>query len=42
VIQAQAAEFRLTPDNSAAVFWREEFETVCFDSFILKQALKWA
>jgi hypothetical protein len=21
-------------------FWREGFETVCFDSFILKQALK--
>jgi hypothetical protein len=26
------------PDNSAA-FWREQFETVCFNSFILKPAL---
>jgi hypothetical protein len=30
-----------TPENSAA-FWREDFETVCFDSFILKQTLKQA
>jgi hypothetical protein len=26
--------------RSSAAFWREGFETVCFDSFILKQALK--
>jgi hypothetical protein len=37
-MQAQATEFSCTPENSAA-FWREEFGTVCFDSFILKQAL---
>jgi hypothetical protein len=30
-----------TPENSAA-FWREDFETVSFDSFILKQTLKQA
>jgi hypothetical protein len=24
----------------ATAFWGESFETVCFDSFILKQALK--
>ena len=26
---------RTTPENSTA-FWREEFQTVCFDSFMLK------
>jgi len=36
-MQAQAAEFSGYAGNSAA-FWREEFKTVCFDSFILKQA----
>jgi hypothetical protein len=35
-MQAQAAEF---PENSAA-FGEKSFETVCFDSFIFKQALK--
>jgi len=34
-----AAKAVATPQNSAA-FWREGFEPVCFDSFILKQALK--
>jgi hypothetical protein len=24
------------------LFWKEQFETVCFNSFILKRALKWA
>jgi hypothetical protein len=28
-----------TPENSA-VFWREKFQTVCFNLFILKRALK--
>jgi hypothetical protein len=23
------------------LFWREQFETVCFNSFILKRPLKW-
>jgi hypothetical protein len=32
---------RIRPENSAA-FWREEFEAVCFDSFVLEQALKLA
>jgi hypothetical protein len=32
-----------TPDYSAALFFGEkEFEAVCFGSFILKLALKWA
>jgi hypothetical protein len=31
-----------TPDYSAAFFGEKEFEAVCFGSFILKLALKWA
>jgi hypothetical protein len=40
-MQAQAAEFSgyATPENSAA-FGEKNFETVCFDPCILKQALK--
>jgi hypothetical protein len=30
-----------TPDNSAA-FLERTIQTVCFNSFILKRALKWA
>jgi hypothetical protein len=29
-----------TPENSRCFFGAKEFEKVCFDSFILKQALK--
>ena len=35
-MQAVAAELSATPENSAAF---RELETVCFDSFILKQVL---
>jgi hypothetical protein len=38
-MQALAGESSGTPKNSAA-FYREEFETLCFVSFILNQALK--
>jgi hypothetical protein len=38
-MQAVAAEFPGCAENSTA-FWREEFETLCFDSFISKPALR--
>jgi hypothetical protein len=34
-MQAVAAEFPGWAENSTA-FWREEFKTICFDSFIFK------
>jgi hypothetical protein len=34
-MQAVAAEFPGCAENSTA-FWREEFKTLCFDSFIFK------
>jgi hypothetical protein len=34
-MQAVAAEFPGCAENSTA-FWREEFGTLCFDSFIFK------
>jgi hypothetical protein len=40
-MQAQAAEFRLRR-KIPLLFGEKSFETVCFDSFILKQALKQA
>jgi len=40
-MQAVAAEFSGYAGLCRCFFfWREEFETDCFDSFILKQALK--
>jgi hypothetical protein len=41
-MQAVAAEFSGYAGLFCCFSWREELETVCFDSFILKQALKWA
>jgi hypothetical protein len=47
-MQAVAAELSgypdnpATPDYSAAFFGEKKFEAVCFGSFILKLALKWA
>jgi hypothetical protein len=38
-MQAVAAEFSGYAGLFCRFFWREEFVTVCFDSFILKQAL---
>jgi hypothetical protein len=38
-MQAVAAEFFGYAGNSAA-FWREDFETVCFDSFSLKETFR--
>jgi hypothetical protein len=35
---APSGEQYLSTD--AAAFWREDFQTVCIDSFTLKQALK--
>jgi hypothetical protein len=34
-MQAMAAELSGSTENSAA-FWRGEFKTLCFDSFIFK------
>jgi hypothetical protein len=32
----------LKSGSGGMLFWKEQFETVCFNSFILKPALKWA
>jgi hypothetical protein len=37
-MQAVAADFPGCAENSTA-FWREEFKTLCFDSFIFKTLL---
>jgi len=39
-MQALAAEFSGLRRKIPLLLEREEFETICFDSFILKQALK--
>jgi hypothetical protein len=41
-MQAVAAEFSGDAGQFCCFFWKEQFETVCFNSFILKRALKWA
>jgi hypothetical protein len=39
-MQAQAAEFSGYAGKFRCFFGEKSFETVCFDSFILKQAFK--
>jgi len=39
-MQAQAAEFSGYAGKLRCFFGEKSFKTVCFDSFILKQALK--
>jgi len=39
-MQAQAAEFSGYAGKFRCFFGQKSFETVCFDSFTLKQALK--
>jgi hypothetical protein len=39
-MQAQAAEFLRLRRKIPLLFGEKSFETVCFDSFILKQALR--
>jgi hypothetical protein len=41
-MQAVAAEFSGYAGQILLLFWKEQFQTVCFNSFILKRALKWA